>query len=195
MLYFALVEFCLRPSIAASNRFLSITNHINRHQFGLRMCAEHASFSTNAPAVDEWYKCGLKFKCTECGHCCSGTSGSVRFNENEGKAIANRLNVSFDKFLEKYSRLNRFNEREFKEVQVRHWYCKLLMGRYDIYYNEIGFCHIAGSATWFGLHFSGSIKKTWQSPVLVVWFTPHAMPHMAILERKSRTSWCMGGRR
>ena len=123
MLYFALVELCLRPRIATSTQFLSITTYINRNHFGLRMCAEHVSFSTNASAVDEWYKSGLKFKCTECGDCCSGASGSVRFNDDEGKAIANRLNVSFDKFLENYSRLNHFNQREFKEVQVGH--CKL----------------------------------------------------------------------
>jgi hypothetical protein len=34
-------------------------------------------------SVDPWYKDGLKFSCTMCGHCCSGQHGSVKFDEDE----------------------------------------------------------------------------------------------------------------
>jgi hypothetical protein len=121
MLFVAFLGMHVRQRIAISEQFLSLPTPVKRSQLRLRMCLNHVSFGTKASAVDEpWYKSGLKFKCTECGDCCSGKEGSVRFNDDEGKAIANRLNISFDEFLANYSRLNRFGARQFKEVQVGH---------------------------------------------------------------------------
>src|SRR5947209_8178156 len=37
---------------------------------------------------DPWYKDGLKFKCTQCGNCCTGAPGFVWVNEEELTAIA-----------------------------------------------------------------------------------------------------------
>lgn len=38
---------------------------------------------------ESWYKNGLKFKCTQCGHCCTGDPGYVWVTEQEMQAIAN----------------------------------------------------------------------------------------------------------
>lgn len=40
--------------------------------------------STDEP----WYKDGLKFKCTQCGNCCTGEPGYVWVTEEEMQAIA-----------------------------------------------------------------------------------------------------------
>ena len=43
---------------------------------------------------EEWYKEGLKFKCTQCGNCCTGPEGFVWVNEEEIRQIAEFINVS-----------------------------------------------------------------------------------------------------
>ena len=40
----------------------------------------------DAPAP--WYAEGLRFKCTQCGGCCTGGPGFVWFDEDEGAAMA-----------------------------------------------------------------------------------------------------------
>jgi Fe-S-cluster containining protein len=37
---------------------------------------------------EPWYKDGLRFRCTRCGHCCTGTPGFVWVNDEEIAAIA-----------------------------------------------------------------------------------------------------------
>lgn len=52
-----------------------------------------------------WYKEGLRFKCTECGKCCSGPSGHVWVSEEEMMAISTFLQIPLDLFKRKYVRL------------------------------------------------------------------------------------------
>ncbi len=40
----------------------------------------------------KWYKEGLKFKCTQCGNCCTGPEGYVWVNEDEIQQIAAFIN-------------------------------------------------------------------------------------------------------
>lgn len=68
------------------------------------------------PAEPEWFdrpdptgqtdtgERGLRFSCTQCGNCCSGPPGYVLFTEPEGRAIAGRLAIAYDEFLERYTR-------------------------------------------------------------------------------------------
>lgn len=42
-------------------------------------------------AAEPWYKDGLHFRCTQCGHCCTGTPGHVWVDEDEIAAIAEYL--------------------------------------------------------------------------------------------------------
>ncbi len=37
---------------------------------------------------EPWYKDGLRFRCTRCGHCCTGEPGYVWVNDEEIAAIA-----------------------------------------------------------------------------------------------------------
>lgn len=45
-----------------------------------------------------WYSGGLRFQCTECGHCCSGEPGYVYVNEEEIAKLAERLGLSVAEF-------------------------------------------------------------------------------------------------
>lgn len=50
-----------------------------------------------------WYRKGLRFECTHCGACCSGTPGLVEFTESEGRAMANFLGLEFEEFLARHA--------------------------------------------------------------------------------------------
>jgi Fe-S-cluster containining protein len=47
---------------------------------------------------------GLRFACTMCGNCCTGPEGYVLFTEEEGDAIAAKLGLTREKFLERYTK-------------------------------------------------------------------------------------------
>lgn len=70
--------------------------------------------STDAPlpTSGEWFdqpnhetrKPGLRFKCTMCGNCCTGPEGYVNFSDEEGRAIAKRLNITLAEFMSDYTK-------------------------------------------------------------------------------------------
>lgn len=50
--------------------------------------------------TDVWYANGLRFRCTQCGDCCTGAEGYVWVNQTEIDAMAARLDmdpVAFEK--------------------------------------------------------------------------------------------------
>ncbi len=49
-----------------------------------------------------WYSNGLRFHCTQCGDCCSGSEGYVWVNQEEINAMAARLGVSPLTFEERF---------------------------------------------------------------------------------------------
>lgn len=51
-----------------------------------------------------WYKEGLRFKCTECGKCCTGSPGYVWVTDDEMSSMAAVLNISVELFKRKYVR-------------------------------------------------------------------------------------------
>ena len=53
---------------------------------------------------DPWYKEGLRFECTGCGNCCTGSPGYTWVSLAEIEAIATFLNLSVDSFAKKYLR-------------------------------------------------------------------------------------------
>lgn len=53
---------------------------------------------------DLWYKNGLRFKCTECGKCCTGSPGFVWLEEEDITRLTKRLNISREIFLKQYTR-------------------------------------------------------------------------------------------
>jgi Fe-S-cluster containining protein len=53
---------------------------------------------------DPWYQEGLRFKCTGCGDCCTGSPGYVWIDEKEIAEMAEFLNISEEEFVKKYTR-------------------------------------------------------------------------------------------
>lgn len=53
---------------------------------------------------EPWYKDGLRFKCTQCGDCCTGAPGFVWVNAAEIAALAKRFDMPVDEFEERYVR-------------------------------------------------------------------------------------------
>ncbi len=51
-----------------------------------------------------WYKDGLRFQCTGCGKCCTGSPGYVWVTVEEIEEIAQFLNISIDEFADRYLR-------------------------------------------------------------------------------------------
>ena len=51
-----------------------------------------------------WYKEGLRFQCTECGKCCTGSPGYVWVEEEEMAAMAAALEISLELFKKRYIR-------------------------------------------------------------------------------------------
>ena len=49
-----------------------------------------------------WYAGGLRFECTQCGDCCSGSEGYVWVNQEEINAMASRVGLEPKVFEEKY---------------------------------------------------------------------------------------------
>jgi Fe-S-cluster containining protein len=58
---------------------------------------------------------GLRFSCTMCGNCCSGPPGYVSFTEEEAAAMAARLGVTLERFMDEYTH-DTMAGRSLKEV-------------------------------------------------------------------------------
>lgn len=55
-------------------------------------------------AETPWYAEGLKFRCSQCGDCCTGAPGYVWVNKEEIEALARRFGIEVDAFERKYVR-------------------------------------------------------------------------------------------
>jgi len=72
-----------------------------------------------------WYKDGLRFKCTECGKCCTGPTGFVWLMEQEMANMAAFLSISVDLFKRKYTRL-REGRYALTEIKAQNHACVFL---------------------------------------------------------------------
>ncbi len=58
------------------------------------------------PAMsDPWYKDGLHFTCTRCGHCCTGEPGYVWVNDDDLAALAEYRGETLDEVKALYTRM------------------------------------------------------------------------------------------
>jgi len=60
--------------------------------------------TSSGKAMIPWYKDGLRFKCTGCGQCCTGSPGHVWVTPAEIEAMAEFLKISMEEFIKKYTR-------------------------------------------------------------------------------------------
>ncbi len=54
-----------------------------------------------------WYRDGLRFKCTGCGGCCTGSPGYVWVSDEEVLAIAELLKITPEEFVQRHCRMFR----------------------------------------------------------------------------------------
>lgn len=100
------------------------------------MAAAPGGKSSDRPA---WYESpdrdtgetGLRFGCTMCGNCCSGPPGVVLFTDEEGRAIAKRLGLTYTAFLESYAELTP-RGRSIRDQQTEHGFDCLFLDRESI---------------------------------------------------------------
>lgn len=53
---------------------------------------------------EPWYRDGLRFRCTQCGDCCTGAPGYVWVNRDEIAGLAALLEMEVEQFERKYVR-------------------------------------------------------------------------------------------
>lgn len=70
-----------------------------------------------------WYSEGLRFKCTECGQCCTGAPGYAWVTDEEIKAIADYLKLDIKEFGKKYLR---FVKGRYALVERKNYDCIFL---------------------------------------------------------------------
>jgi uncharacterized protein len=51
-----------------------------------------------------WYHEGLRFKCTQCGKCCTGSPGYVWLSDDDITLLSQHLKISQKEFLHTYTR-------------------------------------------------------------------------------------------
>lgn len=71
-----------------------------------------------------WFAKGLRFGCTQCGKCCTGSPGYVFLDEEDIERLAQALQIDRDTFLEKYTR-RLGTQISLKELEP-HYDCILL---------------------------------------------------------------------
>jgi len=54
--------------------------------------------------IEPWFKEGLKFKCTGCGKCCTGSDGYVFLSDLDVSNLSNKLALSTEQFTKTYTR-------------------------------------------------------------------------------------------
>ncbi|MGC1878671.1 MAG: YkgJ family cysteine cluster protein [Rhabdochlamydiaceae bacterium] len=74
-----------------------------------------------------WYKEGLRFKCTECGQCCTGSPGYVWVTLSEIEAMAEFLKIPAEEFIKKYTR--RIGHRLSLKEDPKTYDCVFLKGK------------------------------------------------------------------
>jgi len=55
--------------------------------------------------MDAWFDEGLRFKCTGCGKCCTGSGGYVFLSEMDLIRLADHFSLSVEEFAKQYTRL------------------------------------------------------------------------------------------
>jgi Fe-S-cluster containining protein len=68
-----------------------------------------------------WYREGLRFECTRCGHCCGGGPGTIRVSDEEIGALARRLELADDEFRARYTR--RLRNGDISLVEKKNYDC------------------------------------------------------------------------
>ncbi len=74
-----------------------------------------------------WYKEGLRFGCTGCGQCCTGSPGYVWLSIKEAETMADALKIPIEEFIRKYTR--RVGDRLSLKEDAKNYDCVFLEGK------------------------------------------------------------------
>jgi len=75
-------------------------------------------------AETPWFQDGLRFACTKCGNCCTGSPGFTWVSEDEIDRLAARLGLDREAFIRKYTRSAwRQGEERRSLVELRRGDC------------------------------------------------------------------------
>lgn len=74
-----------------------------------------------------WYEKGLRFECTGCGKCCTGSPGYVFVSKEEIVSMADHLHMDLDAFCKKYIR--KVGERYSIKEHPTTYSCLFLEGK------------------------------------------------------------------
>jgi Fe-S-cluster containining protein len=91
------------------------------------------SGSGSSSGSGPWYSEGLRFACTGCGRCCTGTDGYVWVGREEICALAERFGISLDQFGKRF--LRRVGTR-YALVDGAHGDCVFLVGKVCSVYED-----------------------------------------------------------
>lgn len=83
-----------------------------------------------------WYKDGLRFKCTECGKCCTGSAGYVWITLDEMQKMAQSLDISLELFKKRYTRIR---DNKFALVEKKS---KIKEGEYECIFLKDKKCEV-----------------------------------------------------
>jgi uncharacterized protein len=67
------------------------------------MTNSYEAEALDALAKKPWFEAGLRFKCTGCGECCTGTSGAVYLSASDVERLAEALKLPVDAFMSRYT--------------------------------------------------------------------------------------------
>ncbi len=65
------------------------------------------SDSSKQSPDEHWFAGGLRFRCTGCGKCCTGSSGSVYLSKPDLERLANFFRLPVGAFARKYTRVSK----------------------------------------------------------------------------------------
>jgi hypothetical protein len=60
--------------------------------------------SVTSGLAEPWFAEGLKFKCTGCGKCCTGSPGYVYLSHQDLENLSNHFGITQEEFTQKYCR-------------------------------------------------------------------------------------------
>ena len=56
---------------------------------------------------EHWFEAGLRFRCTSCGKCCTGSAGAVYLSKPDLERLANFFRLPVGAFARKYTRMSK----------------------------------------------------------------------------------------
>ena len=67
------------------------------------LCMDAPVETQQEPQQEPWFSDGLRFKCTGCGKCCTGSPGYVFLSNQDLDNLSNHFHLTREEFTKKYT--------------------------------------------------------------------------------------------